>query len=272
MKAIILAAGEGTRLRPHTRSRPKCLVELGGKPLLSYQLAALRGAGVNDITVVTGYLREQIEAYGLATRSAFDAAYNPRYDSTNMVASLMCASDLLDGCDDVLIVYADIVYEPRVAAAIAACPAAFSTTVDRSWRRLWRLRLEDPLSDAETMKLNGEGNIVELGKRPASYDDIQGQYMGLVKVRADFAPELVRIYQELDPSGPYDGKDRDNIYMTSFLQYLIDHVQPLRAVLIDGGWLEVDTTRDLEIYNQLRETGTLDEYCRLDAMSQVDRA
>ncbi len=86
MKAIILAAGEGTRPRPHTRSRPKCLVELGGHPLLSYQLAALRGAGVNDITIVTGYLREQIEAYGLATRSAFDAAHNPRYNSTNMVA------------------------------------------------------------------------------------------------------------------------------------------------------------------------------------------
>ncbi len=263
MKAIILAAGEGTRLRPHTLERPKCLVDLDGRPLLSYQLAALQRAGVSDVTVVTGYRREQIEAYGLAT------AHNPRYDQTNMVATLMCAEHLLDGRHDVLIGYADIVYEPWVVAALAACPAALATTVDRSWLRLWRLRLADPLSDAETMKLDSEGNVIELGKKPTTYDDIQGQYMGLIKVSADLTPELVRIYRQLDPRGPYDGKDRDNMYMTSFLQYLIDGAQPLRAVPVDGGWLEIDTTQDLELYHQLQQTGELAGYCRLDAITGV---
>ena len=101
MKAIILAAGEGTRLRPHTLDRPKCLVELSGKPLLLHQVDALHATGVDDIVVVTGYRADQIESLGFSTIN------NPAYDRTNMVKSLMCASSLLDGSDDILICYAD---------------------------------------------------------------------------------------------------------------------------------------------------------------------
>ena len=77
MKAIILAAGEGIRLRPYTLDRPKCLVELVGKSLLEHQLAALRAAGITDITMVTGYRANQIEAtpvlrYGVGEGCAAD--------------------------------------------------------------------------------------------------------------------------------------------------------------------------------------------------------
>ncbi len=261
MRAVILAAGEGTRLRPHTLERPKCLVELAGRPLLDHQLAALRraGAGAGDVTIVTGYRAEQIEARGLAT------VHNPRYDSTNMVASLMCADRLLDGSRDLLIAYGDIVYEPRVIGAIAACEAPLSTTVDRSWLRLWSLRLDDPLADAETLKLDAGGNILELGRKPSSVSEIEGQYMGLIKVRAEAARDVVRAYRELDPEGSYDGRDRNNMFMTSFLQHLIDHLRPVRAVPVDGGWLEVDTARDLELYEDLHRRGRLSDYCRLEA-------
>src|ERR1044071_3517735 len=88
---VILAAGEGTRLRPHTLDRPKCLVPLAGRPLLAWQTDALRAAGVDDIVVVTGYRADQIRALGYRT------VFNPRYEKTNMVASLMCARDTLDG-------------------------------------------------------------------------------------------------------------------------------------------------------------------------------
>ncbi len=261
MRAIILAAGEGTRLRPHTLDRPKCLVELGGATLLRHQLDALAAAGIDDVTIVTGYRAEMIDGLGLPT------AHNPRYDRTNMVASLMCAARLLDGASDVLIAYADIVYECQVVEALAACRQPLATTVDLAWRRLWELRQEDPLIDAETLKLDAAGNIRELGKKPAGFDDVEGQYMGLIKVTRDFAPELVRHYRRLDPGVTYDGKDLDNLYMTSFLQHLIAHGSPLRAVLVEGGWLEVDSVEDLETYRRLHRKGRLDVYCRLRAPS-----
>ena len=254
MRAIILAAGEGIRLRPHTLDRPKCLVKLAGTSLLTHQLDVLRSVGIDGVVVVTGYRADQIVALGYPTR------HNPDYDRTNMVASLMCAADLLDGGDDVLIAYADIVYEPPIVEVLSRCCEPVCTAVDVSWLRLWHMRMDDPLSDAETLKLDPAGNIRELGCKAQSYDDIEGQYMGLIKVRADFAPKLVEIYRQLDPDRLYGGQDLPDMYMTSFLQYLIDHGYPVRAVPVDGGWLEIDTASDLHLYNRLAREGRLDKY------------
>ncbi len=256
-RAIILAAGEGTRLRPHTLDRPKCLVPLAGRPLLEWQLAALRAAGIDDITVVTGYRADQIEAMGLPT------AHNERFADTNMVASLMCARDRLDGGDDVVVCYGDLAYEPRLVTALTGAGAPLAITVDRSWQRLWELRMEDPLADAETLRIGPDGNVVELGRKPTSLDQIEGQYMGLIGVKAATAPRLVEVYDQLDPAGPYEGRDRDHMFMTSFLQHLIDHVLPVAAVLVDGGWLEVDTVEDLAVFDDLHARGLLDRYCAL---------
>ncbi|MCP5066711.1 MAG: phosphocholine cytidylyltransferase family protein [bacterium] len=257
MKCIILGAGEGNRLRPHTLERPKCLVELAGRPILDYEIAALRAAGLNDIRIVTGYRADQIETRGLP------CYHNPDYASTNMVTSLMMAREMFDGLDDVLISYADIIYETQVVDALLACEAGVSMAVNTGWRELWSVRMDDPLSDAESLKLDAEGNVTELGKKPGSYDDIGGQYMGLILFRAPWAGQLGRVYDGLDPSRRYDGKDLPNMYMTSFLQHWIDSISPIRAVEVRGGWLEVDTTEDLEIYQKMHLRGELEGLCRL---------
>lgn len=257
MRAIVLAAGEGTRLRPYTQDRPKCLVPLCDRPLLAWQIDALRAAGIHRITVVTGYRADAIEALGVPT------VHNAAFAATNMVASLMCARALLDGSDDVLVAYGDLVYEPRVVEALTASPAPLAISVDRGWRRLWSARMADPLADAETLRLDASGHVIELGRRPRSYDDIEGQYMGLVLARASVVRRLVDQYDALDPAGPYDGRTRDQMFMTTFLQHLIDQAVPVAATLVDGGWLEVDTTDDLATYEALARAGRLAELCSM---------
>ena len=259
MKCIILGAGEGNRLRPHTLDRPKCLVELAGRAILDYELSALAAAGVEDIRVVTGYRADQIESRGLPSY------HNPDYASTNMVSSLMMARELFDGTDDLLISYADIVYETRVVRDLLACDADVSLAINTAWKDLWSVRMEDPLADAESLKLDETGNVIELGKKPRSYDDVEGQYMGLILFRANQAGRLGEVFDSLDPAGEYDGKDLPNMYMTSFLQHWIDRVSPIRAVKVEGGWLEVDTTEDLDAYEGLRTKGGLHRLCRLEA-------
>ncbi len=257
MKAVILAAGEGRRLRPHTEDRPKCLVEVAGRPILDYEIDALQRAGIEDISIVTGYRSDRIEERG------FPTFHNPRFDRTNMVTSLMAAKSLFDGTADILVSYADIIYEVGAIDALVRSDAAVSLAVNTRWRQLWEIRMSDPLSDAETLILDGSGDVIELGKKPNSYDEIQGQYMGLLKFAASVTPKIAETYRGLDPAGNYDGKDLDNMYMTSFLQHWIDHVTPIRAVPIDGAWLEVDTVEDLEIYSRLERDGRLARYCRL---------
>lgn len=250
MRAVILAAGQGARLRPLTDDRPKCMVEYQGRPLIEHAVRALRDNGISDIVAVRGYEPQALRCAGVRF---YD---NPRYRETNMVHSLFCAEPELEG--DVIISYSDIVYTPRVVRRLLDADADFAVVIDRDWRELWQRRMADPLKDAETLRLDARGNIVELGKRPRSYADIEGQYIGLLKVRGRAWPELRAFYASLDRSGRYDGKDFHNMYMTSFVQAVIDRLMPVQAVPINGGWLEVDAPSDLEIsvdleYPQQRE-------------------
>ncbi len=76
-----------------------------------------------------------------------------------------------------MICYGDIVYEARVLAALLNVDAPVTVVIDRQWRRYWELRLDDPLTDAETLKLGPGGRLLELGKKPKTFDDIEGQYI-----------------------------------------------------------------------------------------------
>jgi choline kinase len=239
MKAIILAAGQGARLRPLTDDRPKCMVEYQGKPLIEHVVHALRQSGVDDIIAIRGYKPEALRCAGVRF---YD---NPRYASTNMVSTLFCAEPELD--DDTIISYSDIVYSPSVIRRLMSADAELAVVIDRDWRRLWQERMDDPLDDAETLRLDAQGHILELGKKARSYEDIEGQYIGLLKVAASAWPKLRAFYHRLDRQLVYDGKDFDNMYMTSFVQAVIDRLMPVLAVPIQGGWLEIDVPSDLSI-------------------------
>ncbi len=258
-QAIILAAGQGTRLRPITDDKPKCLTPLDGKSLLARQTDVLQSAGIDDIVVIGGYRIDQIKALG------YQCHENPRYESTNMVSTLFCAEQLMSGREDLLICYGDIIYQPNNLKTLLQSEAEIALMVDKDWRQLWELRLDDPLSDAETLKLDDEGHVLELGKKPKSYDEIQGQYTGLIKVRKDKVQDFIHFYHAMDRDKNYDGQDFDNMYMTSFIQQLIDNGWEVKSAEVSNGWLEIDSVSDLETYQSLQDQGQLKAYCDLSA-------
>jgi len=237
--AVILAAGQGTRLRPLTDDKPKCMVPYKGKPLIRWQIEALRACGLRDIIVVGGYLAHRIDA------PEARLVINPRYAETNMVHTLFAAREHLRG--GFTVVYGDILFRPGILRALLDAPHDIAVAVDLRWRELWERRMADPLADAETLKLAPDGRLLELGKKPSSYADIQGQYMGLIKVSPAAAPGVIRFHETMDPLARYDGMNLENLYMTSFLQALIDSGQAVHAVPVRGGWLEVDAPADLNV-------------------------
>jgi len=258
LKAIILAAGQGLRLRPYTNDRPKCMVSLAGRPLLHWQLDTLRSVKIEDITLVGGYLAECLDAPDTTLVT------NSKFASTNMVATLFCAKDKMVPGEDLLICYGDIVYEKRILEKIMACKAEICLSADRQWRSLWAMRMENPLEDAETFRIDADNKVLELGKKPQTYDEVQAQYMGLVRVRGDCVAKFIAAYENLDRLAQYDGKDFDNMYMTSFLQHLINYDWDVEAALIDNGWLEVDTAGELECYSQKIKNGTFSTVFDID--------
>jgi choline kinase len=253
-KVLILAAGQGTRLRPITNDRPKCLVPLLGKSLLERQTDVLKSAGLTNIHIATGYRADQIEKLGYKT------SYNPLFNKTNMVESLFSALEFIEGKEDLIIAYGDIVYQKNNLDKLLALNDEIALMIDKEWKSFWSLRLENPLDDAETLKLDDEDFVTELGKKTESYADVQGQYTGLIKLRGDKVSDFISFYNSIDRDIIYDGQDFNNMYMTSFLQMMIDSGWKVKAALVNNGWLEIDTVEDLSLYESLALKGQLKKF------------
>ncbi|PAF45188.1 phosphocholine cytidylyltransferase family protein [Helicobacter sp. 11S02596-1] len=248
MKALILAAGRGSRLAPLTDNIPKCMVAYQNKPIIDYEYKALQDNGITDISIVGGYLYPVLKNYLKDRHMRF--FFNERFGQTNMVATMFCAKDLMLECidnkEDLIISYADIVYQSETIAKLKTYNGELGIIIDKDWEKQWKQRFTDPLSDAETLKIQ-DGKIIEIGKKPISLDEVQGQYIGLFKISHTFLPQVIDFYEKLDKNALYDGKDFDNMYMTSFLQAIILRYQNAEPVFIHGGWTEIDSIEDLKV-------------------------
>lgn len=257
-RALILAAGQGTRLRPITDDKPKCLVPFLGRSLLGRQIDTLKKLGVNNIHISAGYRADKIEELGFVT------SINRKFATTNMVESLFSALSFIKQKGDLIIAYGDIVYQSNNLQALLNCDNEIALMIDARWRDLWSLRFDNPLDDAETLIMNDDGYVTELGKKPESYDQIEGQYTGLLKIRSDKLEAMVAFYNKLDRFAIYDGKDFNNMYMTSFLQLLVDSGWEAKAVLVKNGWLEIDSEEDLKKYEAMAQEGKLDRFYKVE--------
>lgn len=259
-RLIILAAGMGARLRPLTDDRPKCAVELSGRPLIEWQLAAAREAGVDEVVVVRGYRGDRLD--GLPGVRFVD---NPRYDNTNMVYSLWCAREYWGS--EFVVSYGDIVYEPHVLRAMFESTAPLAVTVDLDALSYWALRFDDPLSDMESLRLSGEGLVTNLGQKPRGLEDIQGQYIGMSRYAGagvTWLRDLLQGEQDAWAAGVrrlHPTRSFDSLYMTDMLQALVDAGHPLTSVPVRASWLEVDCASDLAVaeeFTRPRPEGTLE--------------
>lgn len=233
MRAVILAAGRGRRMGPYTMDRPKCLLELGGRTLLDRQVAALRAAGARDVAVVAGWRAELFEDRGLTVFR------NERWAETTMVASLAAADPWLRA-GPVLVSYGDILYSSATARTLAGVRHTLAVAYDPDWHSLWARRFADPLDDAETFRLDEAGLLAEIGGRPTSVAEIQGQYMGLLK----FTPTAWSVVRAaLATEDTASGMD-----MTGLLSFLLTRRRlAIGATAVVGPWCEVDHPTDLEI-------------------------
>lgn len=238
IKIFVLCAGEGKRLRPHTEDKPKCMVPYKNKPLFQYQLEVFTKFNLKDITLIGGYHNEALP------RGNYPVVVNKDFATTNMLYSLFCAEHLMSEDSDIIISYGDIIYHHSVLEALLNSHHGCDIITDVDWHKYWNNRMEDPLNDAETFRWDPiSQKVFELGKKPKTLDDIQGQYIGLFKILAPFVKEFKQIYKTFKSVHPNHKK----AYMTDFLQFLIDKNFPIFGVPIRNHWAEFDTVNDLNL-------------------------
>lgn len=255
MRLIILAAGQGTRLSPLTDDRPKCMVELAGRALIERQIETAKSVGLNDIVIVAGCMEHRI-FYNGATK-----VINNNFATTNMVRSLFCAQDYFG--DAFIMTYGDILYAPHVLEAVLAASAEVGVVTDMDWQSYWQQRFDNPLDDAETLRISNDGAILEIGQKPKTLEDIQSQYIGMAKFQNGGVNLLQQAFESAadeDRLGrcPFGGtRSLDKLYITDLLQGMIKIGTSVRSIPIHGGWVEIDTPSDLELAEKLIAQGRL---------------
>mgnify|MGYP002510864616 CR=1 FL=1 len=253
MKVIILAAGQGTRLRPLTDNCPKCMVEVKGKSIIERQLETMYSCGIkeDDITLIAGYRNKVLQERFRDTGIHF--VVNNDFESTNMVYSLMCARSQMESEEDVLISYGDIIYDAAVLKKILVSDADNSVAVDDDWYEYWSARCENPLDDAETLMFDIDDYLTEIGQKTNDLGRVQSQYIGLTRFKGEGLRAMLDTCEKAKQKSDVGEKlwrtnrNYNKMYMTDLLQGMIDEGNKLKAVHIHRGWFEIDDQDDLKV-------------------------
>lgn len=254
MKALILAAGCGTRMGKYTENLPKGMLNVNGKTLIERQLETLRAAGLSDIAVATGYKGEKI------TYAGVKYYHNAEYASTNMLETIMCAREFLN--DDTLIAYSDILYTPELVKKCVAAECAIGVAVDKDWKKLWKLRYDTTDFDLETLFIDADGKITELGRETNSSEGLNYRYIGLIKFSKAGLESVFALYdkrKETNAPWPQSGKEFKKGYMTDLLSELIRSGSAVKAIISAGQWAEFDTMQDYERLSEALKNGKLSQ-------------
>ena len=255
MKALILAAGTASRLRPLTSNTPKCLLKVGERTLLQRSMDALIKAGIREFVIVTGYLHEQIEdfvkqTYGDSIRICF--IHNKDYETTNNIYSLWLARPEAEG-QEVLLLDSDLLYDGQIVERVLADKHENVLTLIRHelGEEEMKVVIDPPLPsikgrktlDVEASPLRGalEGSITEISKTcdPASAD---GESLGIERMGKAYTTAL---YKELDTMMNEEHLE-NKFYELAFLRLIQKGFTFSVLDVTDLFSCELDTVEDFE--------------------------
>ena len=260
MKALILAAGQGTRLKKYTQDIPKGMLAFMGKTIIERQIELYRKCGINDIIVVKGFAADKIGYEGVTYYT------NEKYAETNMVESLMTAKEEFN--DDIIVSYSDVLFEEGMLRGMMEANAEFAVAVDKNWMPYWEKRYGKVDFDTESLSIDENGSITELGLESPKLEEIDARYVGVLKFSKTGLDKIMKLlleaYKEYeDKPWQQSGKTIRKAYMTDLLNALIVSGEKVKAISFQNGWIEFDTNEDYENACRWVEDGTIREVIRL---------
>ena len=239
-KALIIAAGLGSRLKKYTENLPKCMLDFGGKTLLERQLDAYKKNGIKDISLIRGYKKEKINYKGIRY---FE---NPDYKNNNILNSIFYGEDVING--NIIISYSDILFDPIVVKRTLETDHDISVVVDIDWRGYYVGRKDHPISEAENVIFNSNNEVEKIGKINTGKEEVHGEFIGMIKLSnrgADLFKQHFNRLKKIYWNKPFQrAKIFQKAYLTDLIQELVDIGVKVHCVIIESGWKEIDTVED----------------------------
>ena len=239
-KALIIAAGLGSRLKKHTENLPKCMLDFGGKTLLQRQLEAYNKNNIKDISLIRGYKKEKINYKGI---KYFE---NKDYKNNNILNSIFYAEKIING--NIIISYSDILFDPTVVQRTMESNHDISVVVDIDWRGYYVGRKDHPISEAENVIFNSNNEVEKIGKINTGNEEVHGEFIGMIKL-SDRGTKIFKQHfhrlKKIYWNKPFQrAKIFQKAYLTDFIQELVDIGIKVHCVIIESGWKEIDTVED----------------------------
>ena len=241
MKAIILAAGSGTRISKNFSALPKALIQVNNISIISRQISLFKKNGIDEIIVITGPFKEKFSIPDIT------CVYDQKFEEHDILGSLMEAREHIFG--DVIITYSDIIFEDLILKKILQTNLDIGIAVDLDWKKAYENRESHPISEAENILFDNSRNILEIRKNIRNSNLEIGEFLGIVKLSNNGCKLLLKKYDEIrnDDNGRFhDAESSTKAYLTDMIQELIDSKIEVKPIFISGKWCEIDTIEDLK--------------------------
>lgn len=232
MKALILAAGLGTRLAPLTDDCPKSMVEVNGKPILMKQIENLYENGITDITVISGYKAEVLEERINQIYPEVKIIRSVDYATTNNMYSAYIAKDVMDGSGFIMM-NADVFYDASVIEELICCESQNAIVTDIG------TYFEESMKVAEE-----DGRLVRIAKT-ITPEEALGVSIDVYK----FSDEAAKAFFSKCAEYIEDKKEL-KLWSEVALNDILSEVE-FKACLLKGRWIEIDNHEDLDIARKL---------------------
>ena len=242
MKAIILAAGSGTRISKNFPALPKALIQVNNISIISRQISLFKKNGIDEIIVITGPFKEKFSIPDIT------CVYDQKFEEHDILGSLMEAREHIFG--DVIITYSDIIFEDLILKKILQTNLDIGIAVDLDWKKAYENRKSHAISEAENILFDNSRNILEIRKNIRNSNLEIGEFLGIVKLSNNGCKLLLKKYDEIrnDDNGRFhDAESSTKAYLTDMIQELIDSNIEVKPIFISGKWCEIDTIEDLKM-------------------------
>ena len=254
MKAIIVAAGTGSRLGELAKDAPKSLLDVNGQSILERQISVFKKLGISDITVIIGPHTEKF------TFKNISFIQDKNYLEHDILGSLMLARSIMR--DDVIVSYGDVIFDEHVLQPLINFKGLIGLCIDLNWEKNYDGRKLELKKEATTVQIKNNMCIKIVDGRELAKSKIKddsnlsehkkqelGEFVGLMKLSKHGSMIFIKRYEELINSHTgsfHEAPSISQAYFTDMLQELIDNDTEILPIPVQGKWCEIDTIEDLK--------------------------